>query len=475
MKKIDNYRYLIPKEGNMYVPGLIFSSEKMIKHIEEEKTYEQVKNVAHLKGIQNYSFAMPDIHWGYGFPIGGVAAMDVEEGVISPGGVGYDINCGVRSIRTDLTYDDVKDRLKELLDRIYVNVPCGVGSEGKVKLKEKDINQVMMKGALWAVENGYGWKEDIERIEDNGRMEGASIEFISDKAIERGLPQLGSLGAGNHFIEIQIVEEVYDENIARKWKLFKDQVLIMIHSGSRGFGHQICSDYIHIIQDAMRKYGISVPDRELACVPIKSEEGKRYFASMASAANFAWANRQMIMHWIRESFQEVFKKSPESMGMELIYDVAHNIAKFEKHIVDGKEKMVCVHRKGATRAFPKGHPELPSFYRETGQPVIIPGDMGTHSYILVGTEIAMRETFGSTCHGAGRVLSRHQAIKITANRRITDELLKKGIIARAKSIQTLREEVPDAYKDIDDVIEVVHNVGLSKKVIKARPIGVVKG
>ncbi len=475
MKKIDNYKYLIPKEGNMNVPGLIFASEKMIKHIEEERTYEQVKNVAHLKGIQKYSLAMPDIHWGYGFPIGGVAAMDVEEGVVSPGGVGYDINCGVRSVRTDLTIDDVKDKIPQLLDKIYVNVPCGVGSEGKVKLSEKDIKEVMIKGAKWAVKNGYGWNEDIERIEDYGSMEGASTEFISEKAIERGMPQLGSLGAGNHFLEIQVVEDVYDEEIAKKWKLFKGQILIMIHSGSRGFGHQICSDYIHIILNAMRKYGISVPDKELACVPIKSDEGKRYIASMKSAANFAWANRQMIMHWVRESFQQVFKKSSESMGMELIYDVAHNIAKFEKHIIDDKEKLLCVHRKGATRAFPKGHPDLPNIYRDTGQPVIIPGDMGTHSYILVGTEIAMKESFGSTCHGAGRLLSRHEAIRITSNRRIQDELKSKGILTRAKSIMTLREEVPDAYKDIDDVIEVVVNAGLSKKVIKARPIGVVKG
>ncbi len=271
MQKIENYKYLIPKEGKMNVPGLIFASEKMIKHIEEERTYEQVKNVAHLKGIQKYSLAMPDIHWGYGFPIGGVAGMDVEEGVVSPGGVGYDINCGVRSLRTDLTIEDVKDKLSILLDKIYTNVPCGVGSEGKVKLKEKDIKEVMIKGAEWAVQNGYGWKEDLERIEDYGRMEGASHEYVSEKAIERGMPQLGSLGAGNHFLEIQVVDEVYDEEIAKKWKLFKGQILIMIHSGSRGFGHQICSDYIHIIMEGMRKYGISVPDKELACVPIKSE------------------------------------------------------------------------------------------------------------------------------------------------------------------------------------------------------------
>jgi len=475
LKKLSDYKFMIPKQGGMRVPGIIFASENMIGHIKHEETYKQVMNVAYLPGIQRYSLAMPDIHWGYGFPIGGVAAMDVDDGVISPGGVGYDINCGVRSLKTNMFYDDIKPYIKNLIDRIYTNVPCGVGSTGKIKLSRHELNRVMVEGAKWAVKRGFGWDDDIERIEDSGCMEGANPDKVSQRAVERGMPQLGTLGAGNHFLEIQVVDSIYNVKIAQRFGIEKNQIMIMIHTGSRGFGHQICSDYIHKIQNVMSRYGITVPDRELASVPIKSPEGRDYISAMKAGANFAWVNRQMIMHWVRESFSEVLKKSPESLGMELIYDITHNTAKFEKHMVDGKEKLLCVHRKGATRAFPAGHSALPDIYRDIGQPVIIPGDMGSYSYILIGKKDSMKETFGSTCHGAGRVLSRRKALKVTAGRKISNELKNKGVYARAKSITTLREEVPEAYKDIEEVVEVVEKVGLSEKIVRLRPIGVVKG
>ncbi|RKZ25587.1 RNA-splicing ligase RtcB [bacterium] len=475
LEKIDEVRWRVPKKGGMRVPGIIYALPSMIDHILRDNTPVQVANVAHLPGIQLYSLAMPDIHWGYGFPIGGVAAMDMEEGVISPGGVGYDINCGVRVLRTDLTYDDIKKYLRQLLQAIYTNVPCGVGSQGKLRLSKKDLDRVLVKGSRWAVNNGFGWDEDLDKTEERGEMEGADPSAVSPRAKERGMPQLGTLGAGNHFLEIQVVEEIYDHRIAEVFGLKKGLVTVMIHCGSRGLGHQVCDDWVKTLGRAMQKYKINVPDRELASVPIRSPEGEGYLGAMKAAANFAWANRQIIMHWVRESFSKVLGKSPEELGMKLIYDVAHNIAKIEEHTIDGKKKTVCVHRKGATRAFPPGHPSLPDIYKNTGQPVLIPGDMGTNSYILVGTRRAMEETFGSTCHGAGRVLSRHQAIKATSGRNISKELEQKGILVMAKSIKTLREEVPDAYKDVDMVVEAVVKAGISKKVVKLRPIGVVKG
>ncbi len=475
LEKIDEVRWRVPKKGGMRVPGIIYALPSMIDHILRDNTPVQVANVAHLPGIQKYSLAMPDIHWGYGFPIGGVAAMDMEEGVISPGGVGYDINCGVRVLRTDLTYDDIKKYLRQLLQAIYTNVPCGVGSQGKLRLSKKDLDRVLVKGSRWAVNNGFGWDEDLDKTEERGEMEGADPSAVSPRAKERGMPQLGTLGAGNHFLEIQVVEEIYDHRIAEVFGLKKGLVTVMIHCGSRGLGHQVCDDWVKTLGRAMQKYKINVPDRELASVPIRSPEGEGYLGAMKAAANFAWANRQIIMHWVRESFSKVLGKSPEELGMKLIYDVAHNIAKIEEHTIDGKKKTVCVHRKGATRAFPPGHPSLPDIYKNTGQPVLIPGDMGTNSYILVGTRRAMEETFGSTCHGAGRVLSRHQAIKATSGRNISKELEQKGILVMAKSIKTLREEVPDAYKDVDMVVEAVVKAGISKKVVKLRPIGVVKG
>ncbi len=475
-KKIDDYRWLIPKEGKMRTEGLIYASEKMLEEIEEDQSILQVKNVATMPGIVGRALAMPDIHWGYGFPIGGVAAFDEEEGVISPGGVGYDINCGVRLLRSNLTRKDVEGKLEDLVDALFRNVPSGVGSHRKdLKLDKTQEKKVLLKGAQWAVEQGFGKWEDLNHIEEGGCIKGADPDLVSEKALERGRAQLGTLGSGNHFVEIGYVKEIYDEKLASALGLFKDQITITIHTGSRGLGHQICDDFIRIMNKAVEKYGIELPDRQLCCAPIKSPEGRDYFAAMACAANFAFANRQMITHWVRESFEEVLKASPRALGLELVYDVCHNIAKFELHKVNGKEKRLCVHRKGATRAFPPGHPELPKDYQETGQPVLIPGDMGRYSYILVGTQRAMEETFGSTCHGAGRVLSRHQAKKTAGARSVAEELRRRGIYIRAASRSTMIEEVPEAYKDVADVVEVVHNAGLSKKVAKLIPLGVIKG
>ena len=475
LRKIDDYRYMIPKTGGMRVPGLIYASPKLLHHIESERTPEQVMNVAHLPGIVKYSLAMPDIHWGYGFPIGGVAAMDTETGVISPGGVGYDINCGVRVLRSSLRLRDVQPRLDRLLAKIYENIPCGVGEKGKLRVSERELREVMVEGAKWMIKHGLGKPEDIERIEENGAIAGANPDKVSRRAIERGRPQLGTLGAGNHFLEIQVVEQIFDPSVAEVFGLEKGMVTVMIHTGSRGFGHQICDDYVRVMGSAMQRYGIRVPDRELACVPFRSAEGQSYFGAMAAAANFAWANRQAITHWVREAFAEVFGESPESLGLEVIYDVAHNIAKIEEHEVDGKKMKLIVHRKGATRAFAAGHPQIPQVYRDVGQPVLIPGDMGTASYILVGTEKAMQETFGSTCHGAGRVMSRHEAKRRIRGEEVERRLATKGIKVRAKSYKTLSEETPEAYKDIEAVVEAVHNAGISRKIARMRPIGVVKG
>ncbi|MEO0238847.1 MAG: RtcB family protein [candidate division WOR-3 bacterium] len=477
LEKIDNFRWKISQDYKrcMRVPGIIYASEKLLDSIKKDNAPEQVANVACLPGIQKYSIAMPDIHWGYGFPIGGVASFDVEEGVISPGGVGYDINCGVRILRTNLKKSDIEKHLEKILDAVFHNVPAGVGKGGIYKVTEKELRDVMLNGARWVVERGFGWKEDLERIEEGGAMSGANPDKVSRRAIERGLPQLGSLGAGNHFLEIQVVERIFDREAAKIIGIEEGTITIMIHTGSRGFGHQICDDYVRQLQNAMNKYGINVPDRQLASVPFKSPEGQAYFGAMVCAANFAWANRQFITHWIRESFEKVLGESAEKLGMQIIYDVAHNIAKVEDHVVDGQVKKVVVHRKGATRAFPKGHPQVPAVYKEIGQPVLIPGDMGTASYILLGTQRAMEETFGSTAHGAGRVLSRSEAIRQTRGRNIIEELRRQGILVKVHSMETLSEEVPDAYKDVDVVVDVVHNAGISKKVARMVPIAVIKG
>ena len=474
LEKIDDYRWRIPQnfQDGMRVPGLVYADETLLKHIRTDKAAQQVANVASLPGILRYSLAMPDIHWGYGFAIGGVAATDPSrEGVISPGGVGFDINCGVRLMRSNLGLPDVGKHIEKLLDGLSANIPSGVGSRSDLKLSSSELREILVKGSGWVVNRGYGTSEDIAHTEEEGTLPGADPSRVSRHAMERGYPQQGTLGAGNHFLEIQVVEEIYEPEIARVYGLEKGQVTVMVHCGSRGFGHQICSDYLRIIGKAMIRYGIQVPDRQLACVPVNSKEGRDYFSAMACAANYAWANRQLIMHRVRETFQEVLGAGPAELGMALVYDVSHNIAKFETH--GGVE--LCVHRKGATRAFPPGHGHIPEDYRQTGQPVIIPGDMGTNSYVLAGTEKAMEETWGSTCHGAGRIMSRHKAIKAAGGKSISRELQEKGIAVRAKGMNTLAEEAPEAYKDINRVVEVVHNAGISKRVAKMKPIGVVKG
>lgn len=476
--KIDNNRYKIPKsyKAGMRTDGLIYASEEMLPKIKDDNAPEQVANVATLPGIVGCAMAMPDIHWGYGFPIGGVAAFETKNGIISPGGVGYDINCGVRLLRTDLEHEDIKNKLKDLVHSIFHNVPSGVGSKGKIRIDDREVKEVLRNGAQWAVKKGYGWNEDIDRIEERGALQGADPDKVSRRALERGRPQLGTLGAGNHFLEIQIVENIYDNDAAQIMGIdHVGQITVMIHTGSRGLGYQVCDDNVKTLGRVTRKYGIDIPDRQLACAPIESPEGKSYFAQMACAANYAWANRQCIMHWIRESFEKVLGTGAEKLGMRLIYDVAHNIAKFEEHSVAGETKRLCVHRKGATRAFVAGHEAVPAFYKQIGQPVLIPGDMGTHSYLLLGTEKAMNETFGSTCHGAGRVMSRTRAMALTKGRSIDKELLKQGIFVLSASDEVLRQEVPEAYKDIDMVVDAVHSAGISKKVARMRPIGVVKG
>lgn len=478
IKKVDEYRWLIPKsaKSGMRTDGMVYATEEMMKVIREDEALEQVANVAFLPGIVGRSMAMPDIHWGYGFPIGGVAATSVKDGVVSPGGVGFDINCGVRLLRTDLTIKDVEPKMAELVDQLFLNVPSGVGSEGKIRVNEAELAQVMKKGSKWMVEKGFGWAEDLEVTEQSGRMESADPKMVTSKAIKRGMPQLGTLGGGNHFLEIQVVEEIFDEVVAETFGITgPGQITVMIHTGSRGFGHQVCDDSLLAMQRAILKYGISIPDKQLACAPVNSPEGQQYLAAMACAANFAWANRQAIAHWVRESFERVMGAGAHKLGMSQVYDVAHNIAKMEQHEVDGKMMNLCVHRKGATRAFGPGHPDVTAKYRAVGQPVLIPGDMGRYSYLLAGTEQAMKETFGSTCHGAGRLLSRHAAIKEARGQDIRQNLADKGIIVRSASRETLAEEAPFAYKDVADVVEAASGAGISRKVARMRPLGVVKG
>lgn len=475
LKKIDDYRWMIPPVGGMRVPGLIYGSEKLMKEIGVDKSPQQVANVACLPGIVKYSLAMPDIHWGYGFPIGGVAAFDMDEGIVSPGGVGYDINCGCRLMVTNLDFIDIKDRLHDLVSALFRDIPSGVGSKGNIKLTIKEERKVLLEGARWAVRQGYGLPGDLESTEDGGIMEGADPEKVSDQAMERGREQLGTLGSGNHFLEVEIVEEIFDKRIASVFGLEKGQVAVLIHSGSRGFGYQVCDDYLARMVKHVAKLGISLPDRQLAYAYLKSNEGKDYFSAMACAANYAWTNRQVLMHWTRLTFEKVMGMGPADIGMRLLYDVCHNIAKIEEFPVDGKNVKLCVHRKGATRAFPAGHPVLPEKYLKVGQPVLIPGDMGMGSYVMVGTDKAFAETFGSTCHGAGRVLSRAAATKASKGRSIREEMEEKGIVVIASGRGTLREEIPEAYKNIDDVVDVVHNAGISRKVARLRAVGCIKG
>jgi len=473
LKRLDEYVWEIPKSYKecMNVPGRLYLSSKLADMVEPD-TLEQVSNIACLPGIQKYSIAMPEAHLGYGFPIGGVAALSAENGVISPGGVGFDINCGVRALSTNLHIDDVKGSTKNLIDLLFKKIPSGVGSESRINLSSKDLNKVISKGAKWAVENGYGREEDWKLCEEEGCFSEASPEKISKKAKSRGLPQLGTLGSGNHFLEVQRVDEIYDEKAAKTFGLEKDMVTVMIHTGSRGFGHQVCTDYVDRLERATKKYNISIPDKQLACAPTGSREAGDYFKAMAGAANYAWANRQVITSWVREAFENFFNTDVE---LDLIYDVAHNVAKKETHKVDNKIKNLIVHRKGATRAFGPESGEIPSKYKKIGQPVMIPGNMGSPSYILKGTEFAMNNTFGSTCHGAGRKMSRGRAKGEYWGGTVKKELSKREIYVRATHGSVIAEEAPGAYKDPDDVVEVSHEVGISEKVAKLLPLGVAKG
>jgi len=477
VERIDDYRWRIPKTGPMRVEGLVFAGDAMMEDIRSDQALEQVANVACLPGIVGRSIGMPDIHWGYGFAIGGVAAFDPDEGgVVSPGGVGYDINCGVRLLRSSVHVDDVRSRLGRLMDGLYDRVPAGVGKgyESFV-LSAKDIRRVLNEGAAWVVGQGYGTDGDLARIEAGGVLDGADPDAVSERAVERGRDQLGTVGSGNHFIEVGWVDEVYDDAAAARLGLEEGTVTTFIHSGSRGLGYQVCDDSLDTMLKAASSYGIDLPDRQLACAPLDSPEAAEYMAAMAAAANFAFANRQMMGHRVREVFAETFQRPWGELGMGLVYDVAHNIAKWETHEVEDRERRVCVHRKGATRAFPPGHDEVPAAYRDLGQPVFIPGDMGRYSYVLLGTEGAYRETFGSTCHGAGRRMSRRQAKKSARGRNLRTEFEDRGIQIRASSFGTVAEEIPEAYKDVASVVDVVDRAGIGRKVVRLRPLGVLKG
>ncbi len=474
--QIDETRFKIPRTGGMRVDGIVFASEKLAEDIRHDACLEQVANVAHLPGILKASLAMPDIHWGYGFPIGGVAATDAEEGVVSPGGVGYDINCGVRLLRSGLERDEVVPRLREVVAALFGSIPTGVGvGRRDLKLSRRDLTKVLEQGAGWAVAQGLGFERDLDHLEERGALPGADAELVSERAFERGKGQLGSLGSGNHFAEIQYVDEIYDEAAARAFGLFPGQVTVMIHSGSRGLGHQVCTDHLKVMDKAVARYGIRLPDRQLACAPIRSPEGEAYLAAMAAAANFAFANRQVMSHWARESFAAALGRPVERLQMEVVYDVCHNIAKFESFEIEGRTRKVCVHRKGATRAYPPGHAGTPAAYRAVGQPVLIPGDMGRYSFVLKGTQRAFEETFGSSCHGAGRRLSRHQAKKAARGRELFAELEERGVVVMAAGMATVAEEMPEAYKDVADVVEVVDRAGIGGRVARLRPLGVVKG
>ncbi|MCJ8499869.1 RtcB family protein [Desulfatitalea alkaliphila] len=475
IQRIDDHRWRIERSGQMRVPGIVYATAAMLDQLQQEEALQQVANVATLPGIVEASLAMPDIHWGYGFPIGGVAAFDWQNGVVSPGGVGYDINCGVRLATTGLVYDDIRDRGRELVEALFRHVPSGVGSTGSVKLGPKEEKKVLARGSRWAVQQGFGTDDDLRHTEDGGCLPGADPELISARALERGSRQLGTLGSGNHFLEVGLVEEIYQPAAADAFGLHEGQVTVLLHSGSRGLGYQVCDDFLAVMRKHVQTLGIQLPDRQLACAYIQSEAGQRYLAAMACAANYAYANRQILLHRSREVFEQTLRISPRALDMRLVYDVCHNIAKKEQHLVQGRQQWLCVHRKGATRAFGPGQPAVPEDYREVGQPILIPGDMGTASYVLVGTQRAMEETFGSTCHGAGRVLSRKAALKRAKGRAIHRELEDKGVLVRWTGRGTLAEEMPEAYKDVSMVVEVVHAAGIARKVARLRPLLVVKG
>ena len=476
-KKIGNMTYKIEKDETlgMRVPVVIYADDQLLEKMMSDRTIKQAVNVSTIPGVLQNVVVLPDGHEGYGFPVGGVAAMDAEEGMISPGGVGYDINCGVRLLRTNLKEQDVRPKLKELVNDLFNSIPSGVGSKGAIRLSTSQLDEVLVKGVPWAIDNGYGTKDDAEVCEENGHMDKADPNKVSDRARKRGAPQLGSLGSGNHFLEIQKVAEIHDEEAAKRMGIEQGQVTVLTHCGSRGFGHQICSDYLRISEQALKKYNISLPDRELACVPNSSEEGESYRKAMFAALNFAWSNRQMITHWTRKSFERVLKQSEADLGMNLVYDVSHNIAKVEKHTIDGKQKSVVVHRKGATRAFPANREEVPKKYRDLGQPVFIPGSMGTGSWILLGQPNSMNLTFGSTAHGAGRTMSRTKARQNYTESQVRKFLSDKGIEVKALTRDGIVEETPQAYKDVDSIVNVSHELGIATKVAKLVPIGVIKG
>lgn len=475
LEPLDAWRYRIPREGGMRVPGMVYASAAMIDDIGEDQSLQQVANVAHLPGIVGHSLAMPDVHWGYGFPIGGVAAFDEDEGVISPGGVGYDINCGVRLLRSELHVDDVRPKLEALSVALFHAVPGGLGRGSHRRLKPKELERVMLRGARWAVDEGYGDAEDLDVIEEGGCLPGADPAKVSERARARGMPQLGSLGSGNHFCELGYVAEVLDEAAAASFGLRLGGVTLMIHSGSRGLGHQICEDSLRRMLEASARYGIVLPDRQLCAAPLGSPEAADYFAAMACATNFAFANRQMMTGFARQALEDHLRCSESELGLRVVYDVCHNIAKWEEHEVDGQRRRLCVHRKGATRAFGPGHPQVPAAYRDVGQPVLVPGDMGRYSYVLVGTARAMQETFGSSCHGAGRRLSRNAAKRAARGRPVFQELRERGIFVQAESKVTVAEEISEAYKDVADVVDVMHAAGIARKVAKLVPLAVIKG
>jgi tRNA-splicing ligase RtcB len=473
----DDYRWEIPTsfQSGMRVPGIIFANKALVEAIVRDKAYEQVANTACLPGIVKAAYAMPDIHFGYGFPIGGVVATDYHDGVVSPGGVGFDINCGVRLVSTRLTREEIAPHVPALIEAFYRAVPTGVGSEGALKLSPDEERAVLRTGAQWVVERGMGTRSDLVHTEAGGCLDEADPDAVSAKAYERGRRQLGTVGSGNHFIELQYVDRIYDAPAAETMGLTEGAVTLMIHSGSRGLGHQVCTDYLAMMDRVMSKYRISLPDRQLACVPIASPEGRAYLGAMRAAANFAWANRQCLMHWSEQALLRTLNRSPNELGLRLVYDVAHNIVKIEEHVIDGKPRRLAVHRKGATRAFPPHHPELPADYQTIGQPVIIPGDMGRYSFLLTGTAHGMQEAFGSSCHGAGRMMSRSAALKATRGRAVTEELKRQGVIVRGSTTNTVREEMPEAYKDVAEVVDVVAHAGIAAIVARLKPMGVIKG
>ena len=476
-RKIGENQYQIDADSNlgMKVPVRIYADEPLLQKMLSDRTIMQARNVASIPGIVSHGVVLPDGHEGYGFPVGGVAAMDAKEGMISPGGVGYDINCGVRLLRSNLTEQTVRSKLKELVTDLFSSIPSGVGSKGAVKLTHSELDEVLVNGVNWAIDHGYGSSNDSDVCEENGQIQNADPNAVSDKARKRGAPQLGSLGSGNHFLEVQKVAEIHDEEAANRMGIKEGTITILIHCGSRGFGHQVCSDYLRVAEQAMQKYNINLPDRELACVPNNSEEGESYRKAMFAALNFAWSNRQMLTHWTRNSFQRVFNQTESDLDMKLVYDVAHNIAKVEKHKVDGRDRDLVVHRKGATRAFPSNRDEVPSKYRDLGQPVLVPGSMGTSSWILLGQPNSMDLSFGSTAHGAGRTMSRSKARRNYTEENVKKSLNDDGIFIKALTRDGVVEEAPQAYKDVDAVVNVSHNLGIATKVAKLVPIGVIKG